>query len=552
MPITNPWVGYIQRTYQQIKDQVMTALQSSVPEITDHTESDLFVKMVGIWGGITEMIGYYLDNKGREVYLSTARKFSSAVKTAALFDYRVKGTSSASTGIIFYFDTNTPTNFTIPAGTVVGTKEGIPYETVATVTMLAGTNMIAAQVIQRVGVTGKVLGLSTGLADQIFPLEANVVFNSINIVAGVDTYLNVPTLGYSSPADTSFISGVNESGIMVVQFGDNLSGHIPTMGSSIVAGYYTSSGASGNVGSDTITQIISSVFGIPLGLTLKVTNPDRASGGVDSENLRDLQRRIPLSTRTQLRAVTYDDYKSIAELSPGVEKAAVRFNCGKTVDVYVVPSGGGIATPTLLSSVVAFFEDKRMITTIVRALPAGEIIVQIYADVTIKDNYIKTSVANSIILRLTDFLSVQNQDIGGAVHLSDIYQIIEDTDGVAFSEINGLQPIPFALVNGSTTTALNWVPTVKPASVSTVPYRIQMNSSTVYQLYRANTYLGNYNVGDTVDLAEISFLVNAGAYVSGDSWTFVVYPYFGSFQLQEVSIPISFVENIVLNMKGGI
>ncbi len=39
MPLQNPWVGYFDRTYEQIRDAVLTLFQSQVPEITDHTET---------------------------------------------------------------------------------------------------------------------------------------------------------------------------------------------------------------------------------------------------------------------------------------------------------------------------------------------------------------------------------------------------------------------------------------------------------------------------------------------------------------------------------
>jgi hypothetical protein len=157
-----------------------------------------------------------------------------------------------------------------------------------------------------------------------------------------------------------------------------------------------------------------------------------------------------------------------------------------------------------------------------------------------------------LITNLTDFLSVSNQEIAGEVFLSDIYEIFETTPGVLNSKIDVLQPQPAALVFGETTTQLAWTRALNPASTAIKSFRIVFNSSTVFQLYRENIYLGNFTVGTLVETDEVDFTVTAAAYVTGDMYTFKTYPYFGGFKLEEFSIPITFSGNITLNMQGGI
>ena len=98
---------------------------------------------------------------------------------------------------------------------------------------------------------------------------------------------------------------------MEMVFGDGIKGVIPSLGDSIAVNYAVSQGAEGNVAANTITDIISSVS-VPSGFILKVTNPDRASGGANAETLEDLQRKIPIFIRTQERAVTRQDYQDVA------------------------------------------------------------------------------------------------------------------------------------------------------------------------------------------------------------------------------------------------
>lgn len=552
MPLQNGWIGYIHRSYQQIKEEILLNKQARVPEITDHTENDLFVKMVSIWSGITEMLGYYLDNGAREVFLSTARKFASGVKIAKLFDYRVKGTNAASVVLRFYFDTATPSSVLIPVGTIVRTKEGVEFKTVSAGVINIGSTFVDVNARQWVEYSNQVLGVSSGLPDQSFAMAANVVQNAVNVVIGVDTWLPADddTLAYSLPSEKVFVVGADTDGLLYVTFGDGLSGAIPV--GSITASYAISQGALGNVAENTITELISAVAGIPGGFTLKVVNPAKAAGGVNAETLADLKRRIPLSVKTAKRAVTANDYKAIAELTPGVQKAGVFFDCGREVEVYVTPTGGGTAPPLLLADVEAFFADKKMITTKVKAKSAGTVNIVIAANVTIRSNYSKAVVSSAIKSSLAAFYSETTQDIGGEVFLSDVYEIIETTPGVINSKILILQPRPAAFPFGGTVTELIWTRETQPGSLIEKSFRIVFNSSTVFQLYRDNIYLGNYSVGTLVTLEEISFTITANGYAINDIYTFKTYPYFGGFKLNEFSIPVVDVADVSLNMSGGI
>lgn len=551
MALENPWIGYLQRTYQQAKDTILTQLGVKVPEITDHTESNLWVKFIDIFSGLNEQLGYYLDNKAREVYLKTARKFESAVKLAAFFDYRVRGTNEAVVDVTFYFDAPTTADVTIPAGTLVGTKAGVNYLTESAVQILIGQQEVTVSARQWTPFVNILLGVSDGTASQKFNITTDVVQRNITIAVGATNFVQVDTLAYSTVSDNVFIAGLNEQKIMTIEFGDGVLGAIPAVGQNITVSYFTSSGAVGNTAENTITEVRSAVT-VPPGYTIKVINDNRASGGVDYETLKDLQKRIPISNRTLKRAVTKSDYKELAELVMGVEKAAVDYKCGKTVNIYIAPVGGGIASAGLLDDVELYFEDKQMVTTVVVALAAGTITVLIGAKIYIKNGYVRTTVKAATQARLATFLSPENQEISGGVNMGDIYEIIETTIGVDHAEVYMLQPQPYALPETGTTHTLNWAKELQPGSVGTINWRIIFNTSTIYQLYKNNVYLGNFNVGDTITQPEIIFTVLAGTYASNDKFTFSSYNYSGSFKLEEFSIPISYPMYMNFEMFGGV
>ena len=62
MALSNGWVGYLQRSYADIKGSLITGLKNRVPEMTDHTESNLMVLLISMFAGLVEQLNYYIDN----------------------------------------------------------------------------------------------------------------------------------------------------------------------------------------------------------------------------------------------------------------------------------------------------------------------------------------------------------------------------------------------------------------------------------------------------------------------------------------------------------
>jgi len=56
MALNNPWVGYITRSYKQIKSELLNRLGIAVPEITDHSPSNIMVIILDMFSGIAEML----------------------------------------------------------------------------------------------------------------------------------------------------------------------------------------------------------------------------------------------------------------------------------------------------------------------------------------------------------------------------------------------------------------------------------------------------------------------------------------------------------------
>lgn len=551
--LTNKWTKYFTRSYQHIKNEVLTTLWAKVPEMTDHTESNLFVKIVSIFSGIAEMLGYYIDNAAREFFIASARRYKSLVSMATLMDYRIMGCNPAEVLLTFTLDSVHGTDITIPPGVQVSDGSGIIFTTVQSIYVPAGDLTAVVQAQQYEAVINRLLAVSDGTESQRYTLGTNVVEGSVSIRVNSLTWTPQNTLGYSSSSSTHFVTSVDKNKNVYVRFGDDVNGKIPAASDVIEYDLFITEAENGNVDAGTINTVVS-YLPLPVGRSMTVINDAPATNGTGVESIAELKKHIPLYVRTLGRAVTRQDHIDIAELASGVAAAGVEFECGKYADIYVVPDGGGIAGPVLLSSVETWFEDKKILGMRVRAFPAGEVIIEFEIVVRVRPGFIAANVSNAVRDALIEELSYLNQEIKGNVQIGDMYQLIEAVDGVQSSTIIKFTPKPYARPLSTSTIQLNWDRSISAASVSTIAWRIIMLTPTTFQLFKAGQYKGVYSVGVPVAYPELTFKVNAGGgggYLANYSWEFYTYPYEGNILLQENSLPVANASNIFITTLGG-
>jgi len=550
----NPWVGYAERSYMAMKQQIILRMQNpitGIPEITDHSESNPFIKRLSIWCGINEQLGYYVDNKGRESFLLSARLYKSVINIAKQYDYRVRGIIAATGEVTFISNIPVATDYNIPAGTVVKTSDGIQFETLSSVDILTGQTSVTVAVRQWTKVAASILANSNGQPNQKITLGENVVDNSVAIIVnGITPYTAIESFVFAENADNVFKQQMDENGDMEIVFGDGVNGAIPPNTQSISVEYYTSQGAAGNVGIGAITEFVT-VLAPPAGAQLSVTNNLQTVNGTDAESIAALKKNIPLSLRSLYRAVTPQDFIDVTELAPGVAKAGYNYSCGKYIDIYIAPNGGGIASNTLLSDTSIFLNLRKSITTFPIVNAAGQIIVEYAIQVKAKPNFYNSQVYANVLQTLQEFHNIENQSISGSVYIGDIYQAIENTTGVQHSLITMMRPIPYARPILPSYVALNWNRQQSNNAVNAT-YRVTFISPTTFKVLRNNVYLGTHNVSDAISLMDLDFTVLPGVYVAGYSYEFKTYNISGSVQLSEPSLPTFNIANSTITVTGGL
>jgi hypothetical protein len=197
-------------------------------------------------------------------------------------------------------------------------------------------------------IAGELLGTSNGSASQVFVLSENeVVEDSIQIfVQAGDIYepwSQVTHLSDWGPADAVYRAEIDENNFVFIIFGDGISGAIPNNLAGIKAVYSVGGGNIGNISANIIENIdyvpgLTSVQLNALTEFVDAGNPESTGvGGADPEDNTSIRRNASRAIRAVNRAVSLEDYESIALFVDNVGKANASADVWTSVTLYVAP-----------------------------------------------------------------------------------------------------------------------------------------------------------------------------------------------------------------------
>ncbi|MET7934176.1 putative baseplate assembly protein [Streptomyces sp. NPDC005322] len=214
----------------------------------------------------------------------------------------------------------------------------------------------------------------------VLPDAADRLLEATLRLAGQD-WQPVPDFTFGAPADRIFVLDRAEGALV---FGDGLTGLIPRPDPDAHIAYVTGGGRSGNGGMTGNWLVAGDAPGPPGAVA--AANLVRAEGGADPETIIEARRRAAASLGEVTRAVTAEDFVTLARTTPGVAVARAYPSLGEhpgfpcstvpgAVTVRIVPAAprddlaredfvaAPLPDPGMLCAVAARLEQARLLTS---------------------------------------------------------------------------------------------------------------------------------------------------------------------------------------------
>lgn len=263
---------------------------------------------------------------------------------------------------------------------------------------------------------GFILAISNGLPDQAHRLRNNPVDES-SLKIDVETpggelveWIRTDDLRAAKSTDPFFTLNANTG---VVTFGSGTRGLIPPLDNTIIAREYRhGGGARGNLAQGQINVLLTDIPSVE-----SVSNERAAVGGNDEQTIDELKGEAPHILRRRNRAVTHEDFASLALESGGIARAtaialAHPDHPGVPVPgcltVIVVPDSENVPprpTSELLRSVADHLDKYRLITTEVHVDEPAFYGIKVTARITVASNASFGRVREEVVDALKKHLS---------------------------------------------------------------------------------------------------------------------------------------------------
>lgn len=250
---------------------------------------------------------------------------------------------------------------------------------------------------------------------------------------------------------------IERDGTAFVRFGDGEYGMAPEEGTHFYAHYRVGNGSIGNIGHDTLAHVLTNEAGI-----VEVRNLLPAVGGVDPETMEHIRQTAPFAFRTQLRAVTEDDYGTMAQQDLAIREAqgTLRWTGSwYTAFVSLDPFAAGGPDAALLASTKSRLNLFRMAGVDLEVEGAVIVGLRIEMTICVAADHFQSDVRDVIMRLLTigdlcdgrrGILNPENFTFGQMIYTSPFIAAAQGVEGVTSATMTAFQRMDDPSIDGVT------------------------------------------------------------------------------------------------------
>lgn len=411
---TGPVIDYTSLDFVGIAADLTAYAQANYTDRwTDFNADQFAVVFRDMHAYVGDLLTFYLNATARELCPVTAQRRQNFARAAKSYDFQLRsaGGSQGPLNLVTSaaeLPITVPVTFKAASGAWIFQPDQEYVLTTANGTDNGdGTYTHQITVEQGEGFVGVTLGTSDGSREQVYSLPNTPLLDG-TLTVSVDgvPWTAVTSFTASEPTSQHYRFETDDDSDTYIFFGDNVNGKAPTSSQVISASWKTGGGRATNVGATTISSIVTPITGV-----ISCSNPAKFEGGSEQQSLVSAKSALPKSIAAVSGGVHVDDYATLAfQASPSVAKAMAKTLSDFTVEIDIAPAGGGQPEDSLLSTVAASVNAKRLVCRRLRVQGVTYVPCQVALDVFVTTTADRPALQKVIegLLRTSDEALPQN------------------------------------------------------------------------------------------------------------------------------------------------
>lgn len=452
-----PNLNYTNQDFWSLKSKLVDFINERFGEngnlipntFNDLVEGSIAIMLIENWAFIADTLSFKIDQMVNELFIDTVTEPDNAFRLCQLVGFKPTSPIPARTMWTANLNGVLSSDIILPTPIVLDISSPDGPITIELFAADSNNNPIFDQDIiipagsfvnsSIVGLEGKtVLDEYTGNGEILQSYTTrfeSVIYDSVIVRVDGVMWERVDYFSDSQPRKEYRVE-IDSNYRSYIMFGNNRAGLSPANGSRIEITYRIGGGVIGNIVTGFVeAQRQVEVFGTEFNVPVFLRNYTKGEYGYDGDTIEDIRRKLPLYLRTQNRAVTGSDYKTLTDqfVTPyhgqiGKSTATLRNHgcAGNVIDIYILSNAGNQmleeASDELKMDLSEMLEEKKMMTDLI-CIKNGQVLeVDVSVEVTISriNRKFEQEIKEKLSIRTNEFFSLNNWEFGQNLREADL------------------------------------------------------------------------------------------------------------------------------------